>query len=117
MLGLMFAGPERSGAVYGLGFVVHFTMGVLFAIVYALLFEAFDADPLWLWGAVFGAVHGVVVGMVFGMMPAMHPRMGSNGALAAPGPFGINYGAMVPVGVILLHVVFGAVVGGVYDAG
>ncbi len=114
MLGLMFVGPDRSGAVYGLGRVVHFMMGVVFAVVYALLFDAFGIDPNWLWGAVFGAVHGVIAGMVFGMMPAMHPRMGRGEVLEAPGRFGGNYGAMVPMGVLLLHVVFGAVVGWVY---
>ncbi len=116
MLGLMFIGPDSSGLVYVLGLLVHFMMGVVFSIVYALLFNAFDLDPSWRWGALFGAVHGVIAGMAFGMMPAMHPRMGRGEVLDAPGPFGINYGAMVPVGVITLHVVFGAVVGWVYGA-
>ncbi len=114
MLGLMFVGPDSSGAVYGLGLVVHFMMGVVFAVVYALLFDAFGIDPNWLWGAVFGAVHGVIAGMAFGMMPAMHPRMGRGEVLEAPGPFGVNYGPVVPMGVLLLHVVFGAAVGWVY---
>lgn len=114
MLGLMFVGPDRGGTVYGLGLVAHFMMGVVFALVYALLFGAFGIDPTWLWGAVFGAAHGVIAGMVFGTMPAMHPRMGRGGVLEAPGPFGVNDGLMVPMGVLLLHVVFGAAVGWVY---
>ncbi|MDP9470263.1 MAG: hypothetical protein M3Q71_06285 [Chloroflexota bacterium] len=54
--------------------------------------------------------------MAFGMMPAMHPRMGPGEVLAAPGLLGARYGAMVPLGVLLLHVVFGAVVGSIYGS-
>lgn len=114
MLGLMFASPDHPGMVYGLGLAVHVMMGVAFAVAYGLLFAALGIDPSWAWGATFGAIHGVIAGVTFGMMPAMHPRMGPGEALAAPGPFGINYGSMVPMGVLLLHVVFGAVVGWVY---
>ncbi len=114
MLGLMFTGPDSTGLVYALGLMAHLMMGVIFAIVYAALFDLLGVDANWLWGAVFGAVHGVIAGMAFGMMPAMHPRMGPGEVLAAPGPFGVRYGSMVPIGVLLLHVVFGAVVGGVY---
>ncbi len=115
MLGLMFTGPDNTGAVYALGLVAHFMMGILLAIIYAALFSLLGIDASWLWGAVFGAAHGVIAGMAFGMMPAMHPRMGSGGVLAAPGPFGINYGSMIPVGVMMLHVIFGAVVGWLYS--
>lgn len=52
--------------------------------------------------------------MAFGMMPAMHPRMGDGQVLTAPGPFGIHDGAMVPAGVMMLHIIFGAVVGWLY---
>lgn len=113
MLGSMVVDSE-GGAVVVIGLIIHFMMGVVFAMVYALLFDAFDIDPSWLWGALFGAVHGVAAGMAMGMMPAMRPRMGAGKALPAPGFFGRNLGAMVPVGFIALHVVFGAIVGGIY---
>ncbi len=114
MLGLMFTGPDSTGVVYSLGVIAHFMMGVLFAIIYAALFSLLGIEASWLWGAVFGAVHGVMAGMAFGMMPAMHPRMGPGEVLAAPGPFGANYGSMIPVGVMMLHIIFGAVVGWLY---
>jgi len=65
MLGLMFAGPESAGLVFGLGLIVHVMMGVLFAIVYALLFAAFGIEANWLSGAIFGAGHGVLAGVAF----------------------------------------------------
>ncbi len=111
MLGLMFAGPGSGGVVYGLGLMMHFMMGIAFAVVYTLLFDAFGVNASWLWGGAFGAAHGVIAGMAMTMMPVMHPRMGAGEVLAAPGPFGVNYGSMVPLGIIMLHVVFGAVVG------
>jgi hypothetical protein len=114
MLGLMFTGPENSGKVYGTGMVVHFMMGVIFAIIYILVLEVLGVSATWLWGAVLGAVHGVVAGGALGMMPAMHPRMGEGQALAAPGMFGTNYGTMVPAGVLMLHIVFGATIGLLY---
>ncbi len=114
MLGLMFTGPDSTGVVYALGLIAHFMMGVLFAIIYAALFSLLGIEASWLWGAVFGAVHGVMAGMAFRMMPAMHPRMGPGEVLAAPGPFGANYGSMIPVGVMMLHIIFGAVVGWLY---
>lgn len=116
MLGLMFAGPDQSGLVFGLGLVAHVMMGAVFGIVYALGFEALGVESSWLWGAAFGIAHGVVAGMAMAMMPAMHPRMGDGQVLAAPGPFARNYGTLMPVGVIMLHVVFGIVVGLVYSA-
>lgn len=116
MLGLMFTGPDNSGVVYGLGLVVHFMMGILFAVIYALFFALLGITANWLWGAVFGLVHGIIAGMAFGMMPAMHPRMGQGEVLAPPGPFGKNYGSLVPAGVIMLHIVFGMIVGWLYRA-
>jgi hypothetical protein len=113
MLGLMFTGPGNSGAVYGIGLMVHVMMGIAFAIVYALLFDALGIGANWVWGGAFGIVHGAVVGMAMTMMPVMHPRMGDGEVLSAPGPFGANYGSMVPLGIIMLHVVFGIVVGAI----
>ena len=112
MLGLMFVGPERSGVVYGLGSMAHGMMGAVFGIAFAIAFALTGVAPGWGTGALFGLAHGVVAGMAMGMMPLMHPRMGEGKALAAPGLFGIRYGTMVPVGILMLHAVFGAVVGG-----
>ena len=94
MLGLMFVGPG-SGAVTILGLVAHVMMGVVFAIIYVLLFNLFGIAPGWLWGAIFGAAHGVLAGLAFGMMPALPPRMGDGEELPTPGVFGHNLGAVV----------------------
>lgn len=114
MLGAMFVDPGSS-MVSKIGLAVHIMMGVAFAIIYAALFDALDVDASLAWGALFGAGHGIVAGMGMGMMPMMHPRMGEGEGLPVPGPFGVKLGMMAPVGLIVLHVIFGTIVGGIYS--
>ena len=115
MLGAMVV-DSGSPIASRLGLVIHFMMGVVFAIVYAGLFDVLDVDASLIWGAVFGAGHGILAGAALGMMPMMHPRMGAGKELPAPGPFGVELGKMVPIALIAMHVIFGAVVGVVYSA-
>jgi hypothetical protein len=115
IIGLMFVGPENPAIVYAVGGMVHLMMGVAFGIVHVGILEAFGlTGSAAAWGALIGLMHGLVVGMAMGMLPAVHPRMGTAGVLAAPGPFARNYGAMLPAGLVALHIVFGVTVGLVY---
>lgn len=114
LLGLMVR-DDGSAGTYVVGGIVHLMMGAAFGIVYAALFDLLKVDPTWGWGALFGAVHGVIAGFALGMMPAFHPRMGTGKALAAPGLFGVRYGAMMPAGIVLLHILFGIIVAGLYS--
>lgn len=50
-----------------------------------------------------------------GMMPIMHPRIRS-GQMSAPGVLVLNYPAMTAAGFLMLHLVYGVVVGGLYAA-
>lgn len=114
MLGLMFTGPENTGMVYTLGLMAHFMIGVVLAIGYALAFNLLGVSANWFWGAIFGVVHGIMAGIMMAMMLAMHPRMGEGRALEPPGPFGIRYGSMIPVGLMMLLLIYGAVIGWLY---
>lgn len=114
MLGLMFTGPEHSGVVYTMGLIVHFMFGTLFGILYGWLFSTLGVEASWLWGGIFGFVHGIVAGFFIGMMPTMHPRMGPGKTLPSPGPFGKNYGSTTPMRLVVLHIVFGIVLGWIY---
>ncbi|MGH9245185.1 MAG: DUF6789 family protein [Acidimicrobiales bacterium] len=126
--GAMLFGDRRRAMA--MGTVVHFVvMGtVVFGIGYAVVFNALDSDS-WLAGLLVGVGHGVAVGAVFmPMMPAMHPRMarapvaviGGTGTdsdevqLTAPGPFGVNWGAMTPMGLVAGHALYGLVLALVY---
>lgn len=120
--------PDRAKKI---GMVTHvLVMGtVVFGLAYAAIFNALgSAGPAT--GAVIGLVHGVVAGVFMLMMGRTHPRMepasnftGSRSwedegglRIAAPGPFGRNYGAMTPVGLLMGHLVYGLVLGLTYAA-
>jgi hypothetical protein len=129
MMGSMFTGDRKKAMT--MGGMAHFVMmgTILFGVVYAALFTAFD-DASWWLGALIGAAHGAVIGlMAMPMMPSMHPRMstalpGTDGRtvvetggqvqLAAPGVLGSRWGGMTPVGLVMGHVVYGLVVALVY---
>ncbi len=114
-----------------LGTMLHYVvMGtVVFGLAYAALFTAFDSASA-VTGVLIGAVHGLIVGgMAMPMMPAIHPRMSgatSDGpvvteeqgqlALTSPGFFGVRWGAMTPVGLLVGHLAFGLVLALIYTA-
>lgn len=110
LFGLMFA--ENSVVVYLLGFLVHFGLGALLGLLYGWIF--LNVPSSWPWGGIIGAVHGMIAGIVMSAMPTIHPRMGEDDPIPPPGLFGSNYGRMVPVGFVLLHIVFGLVVAWMY---
>ena len=103
MLGTMLT-PNRETATL-LGIVIHFMMGVLFAIVYALLWSAGLGDPAWIWGLIFGAVHGLIVIIGMPIMMRMHPRRPE-----------MESGLLTVTGQLMGHMVFGLVVALVYGA-
>lgn len=110
-LGAMFGEGPSASAV---GWVMHFMSGIVFALIYANIFEFAGVTEGWLIGAVIGAAHGLMIGaVVMPMMGAVHPGV-RNGTITAPGFFAINAGSMTPMGLVFGHVLFGAVLGGIY---
>lgn len=129
--GAMVGGDRRTAI--GAGIAIHYVlMGtVLFGLVYGAIFTVVGSASV-LTGLVIGLVHAIVVGaMAMPMMPALHPRMGrapvavGAGAaapasgevqLSSPGVFGVHWGAMTPVGLVIGHLVYGVVAALVYQA-
>ena len=120
LLGSMF---DRRGNS-PLGWMAHFMMGALFALVYAALWSAGLGAPTLLWGLLFGVIHFVVVGLMtlaparsagVGGMPMMHAGIKA-GTVPAPGLLMLNQGVMGPMGGLLGHVIYGVVVVSVYAA-
>lgn len=92
------------GAPATLGWLAHFMIGTLawgggFALLYALIPGS---------GAL---VKGIVFGIAawLGMMVMVMPMAGA-------GLFGMAFGIMAPMMTLVLHIVFGAVLGAVYQA-
>lgn len=110
MLSTMFGEPNRV-----LGWIVHFMMGIIFALIYALFWSAGIGNPSVHIGLLFGAVHWLIAGLIMGMIPVMHVGIKS-GSVQAPGMWMMsNGGIMAFMGGLLGHLVFGVVVVLIYN--
>lgn len=101
MLGTMVISKKETATV--LGMVMHFMVGVIFALIYALLWSLGLGSAAWWWGLIFGAVHGVVAIVMIPIMMRMHPRAPE----MASGP-------LVIAGQLMGHLAYGLVVALVY---
>ena len=113
MLGTMMT--RSTGPAYVMGTMMHGVMGIVFALIHVAVFVAFGLEALLAWGILFGVVHWVIAGMGMGMMSTMHPVIRS-GEMPAPGPFVKNLPMMNVMGFLMVHVIYGLVVGGLYQA-
>ncbi len=120
LLGTMVT-PDRDRA-HVVGAAVHLVNGWLFSLLYVAAFHAWGAATWW-HGVAIGAVHGTfVLVALMPILPGMHPRMAReeeapdrSPLLEPPGFLGLNYGARTPVFVLVAHLLFGAVLGGLYE--
>ncbi|MFU8896728.1 MAG: DUF6789 family protein [Gammaproteobacteria bacterium] len=98
----MIAGMMGSPDSPMLGWAVHFMIGVVgYGLAMAFLNEHLPGNS--------PTVHGVIVGFAgwLLMMVMVMPMVGA-------GLFGMNMGLMAPMMTLVLHVIFGAVLGWVY---
>jgi hypothetical protein len=110
MLGTMMIFPGAMAWI--VGFLMHLVISGSIALLYALVFEFVVHRSGWAIGAVFGFIHSLIGGMFMGMMPAMHPMIPEQ--MPAPGAFMSNMGIMGVIAEIMLHIVYGAIVGALY---
>jgi hypothetical protein len=118
LLGTAFT-SDRSRAT-AIGYALHFVNGLLFALVYWLIFRAVGHAG-WVFGAALGGVHALFAGgaLVGVLLPAVHPRMGTlwsdaktTPLLEPPGFMLENYGRRTAIGTLVAHLAYGAIVGG-----
>jgi hypothetical protein len=100
----------QSGGTWVLGFVIQLIVSGLIALIYAGFFEAIRASN-WGLGLVGGAIHTVIAGFVIGAFPAITTNLG---VMAAPGAFATNYGSWSIATFVVVHLVYGIIVGGSY---
>ncbi len=96
---------EAMGGSVALGWGAHFMLGVLvYGVVYAFVFSKLPLGGYVSRGVVLGFLGWLM------MMLLMMPMMGT-------GAFGLGMpsGMMVPVATLMLYLIFGAVLGFVYD--
>ena len=112
MLGTMVL--PAGAAAFVMGAMVHAVMSVIFGLAHGAVFAAADIDSgEAAWGLLFGLVHWAIVGMALGMLPLMHRGI-RDGEIDAPGFYALNYPPMTAMGFLMLHLVFGVIVGALY---
>ena len=96
------AAPNKQDAVT-LGGAIHFSMGVLFALLYATLWSVGIGSATWIWGLLFGAVHGSLVLAQLFILMRRFPQLSE------------QFNAFsVMLSILLNHMIFGLVVAVVY---
>ena len=84
-----------------LGWIAHFVIGSIFWGIGFAVVSPYLPGPFWLRGVIFAV--GAWLLMMIVMMP-----------MAGAGLFGLGLSMMTPVATLVLHIVFGLVLGGVY---
>lgn len=110
MLGSMLTGGIGI-ATWVLGFAMHLVAGGIIAILYAMVFHAIGRASGGI-GLTIAAVHTVISGIGLIFIPAMHPMI--PGLMSAPGAFMANLGIVGIFAFAALHLIYGALVGGMY---
>jgi hypothetical protein len=117
LLGSMITRDRARAAAFG--YALHFGFGLLFATGYYAVFAAIDESSWWL-GAALGLLHALFAGtaLVNLLLPLVHPRMATpftaanvSPLLEPPGFLLLNYGYSTPVVMIVVHLLYGAIVG------
>jgi len=116
LLGTAFT-ADRTRAK-ALGYILHFLVGLVFALIYYAIFVAIGHSGWWL-GAVFGLAHGLFSGtaLVDTLLPLVHPRMGTRSTAAPsvallepPGFMARNYGLGTPAVSLCAHIAYGTII-------
>lgn len=97
MLAGMMGGSEA------IGWIAHFAIGVMWGLLFAAIAPTLPGDSHWVKGALF------LLGPWLVMMVVLMPMAGA-------GLFGMNMGIMAPIMTLVLHLIFGAVMGATYAA-
>ena len=105
---------------WGTGFLMHLVISGLIAVLYAFGFEYLTQRASWRIGVGFAVAHVIIAGLVMGALGTMHPLMvpppppPPEGQLLTPGVFAVNFGAVTAAAFIVLHLIYGSIVGAMY---
>lgn len=93
---------KMMGSPPVMGWLAHFVVGTIaWGGLFALIHEKIPGGALWVKGVVFAV--GAWLAMMIVVMP-----------MAGAGLFGMNLGIMAPMMTLVLHIIFGAVLGGTF---
>ena len=114
ILGTMVTRDVRWWMWWPIGIAMHVTVGAIWAIFYAYFFwSTFELRPV-VQGLVFSLGPAVLAGLIMvPQMSFMHALI-LEGKLPSAGLFGVNLGWAGPAGIVIGHLIYGAVMGGLY---
>lgn len=113
LLGSVVAEPHSSRA-RSIGAVIHHMNGAILAIGGAYGAVLIGTELGWFLGAVWGVVLWLLALLMMSTIGAVHPAMRRQ-AQDDPGPAATNFGRMTPVGSLVGHLVWGIVLGLLYQ--
>lgn len=113
MLGSMFTRPH-TGTSRALGFGMHHINGVLLAIAGAYGAQLVDWSLNWASGLIWGFVLWTLALLLMTSVGGVHPAM-RHGDEEDPGTAAVNFGRMTPLGSLMGHLVYGLVLGVLYQ--
>jgi hypothetical protein len=112
--GCMITGKDEGGGTKTAGFVMHLMISAIIGIIYAWGFAQFWGEATWALGLLGGLIHWLIGGMLLPMMDGMN-RCVRDGRIEGFGAFGSKRGAMMLVGLLMGHLLYGLVVGWLYN--
>jgi hypothetical protein len=112
ILGTWF-GLDPGVGTWLFGLVVHLAIGGVIGLIYGAGFEYWLHRSRWSTGVGLSVIHLVIAGIIIGGLPAVHPLIPE--VLMAPGPFLVNFGLSGVVAFIALHLIYGGIVGSMYE--
>ena len=92
-------------AAVTLGGAIHFTMGIIFALIYALLWSLGIGSAIWWWGLTFGAIHGMLVVLLLILAARVYHPLSH--IVSRP---------LMLVALLVNHIAYGLVVAVIYSA-
>lgn len=96
-----------------IGFATHLLISGSIALLYGLGFMALRRSN-WAWGTAFGVLHWAVDGLLMGVAPAIFSLIPE--LVSEPGFFAVNFGTLTVFANFVVHLFYGATVGGLYSA-
>lgn len=112
--GCIITRQEKGAGTLLAGLAFHLVMGAVLATGYAVIFSLLGRDEWWV-GMGIAFVHWLAAGSALPAMDGMNPCVRA-GHIQPFGAFGRNYGGMMIIGFLMGHLVYGALVGLLYDA-
>lgn len=113
LLGSMFVEPGSS-ASKGVGMAMHLMNGALLGIAWAYGVGLLNLPANWLTAMGWGVILWLLALLMMTTVGSVHPAIKS-GEQEDPGPAATNYGKMTPVGSLMGHLVYGLVLGLLYQ--